>query len=52
MAENSSAAQAGGGIARGARQQLERKTGKPVVSADNYLRPPSTKKVGSRNKDE
>jgi len=52
MAENSSAAQAGGGIARGARQQLERKTGKPVVSADNYLRPPTPKKVGSRNKGE
>ena len=45
MEENSSAAQAGGGIARRARQQLESQTGQPVVSAENYLRPPSLKKV-------
>ena len=39
MAENRSAAQAGGNIAAKARNQLERKTGRSVVSADNYLRP-------------
>lgn len=41
MAENKGAAQAGGGIARQARQQLESQTGKPVVTAANYL-PPGT----------
>ncbi len=45
MEDNTTAAKAGGGIARGARKQLESQTGKPVVSADNYLPPPSTKKV-------
>jgi hypothetical protein len=45
LGENTTAAQAGGGIARNARKQLERKTGKPVVSAENYLPPLSTKKV-------
>ncbi|MEN9984633.1 MAG: hypothetical protein RI925_135 [Pseudomonadota bacterium] len=45
MEENTSAAKAGGGIARGARKQLESQTGKPVVSADNYLPPRSTRKA-------
>lgn len=39
MAENKEAAQAGGGIARGARQQLEDQTGQSVVTAANYLPP-------------
>jgi DNA-damage-inducible protein D len=45
LEENSTAAQAGGGTARRARQQLENQTGQPVVSAENYLRPPPAKKV-------
>ncbi|WP_199740013.1 hypothetical protein [Acidovorax sp. FJL06] len=39
MAENKTAAQAGGSIARGARHQLESRTGKPVVTGSNYLPP-------------
>ncbi len=39
MAENKTAVQAGGGIARQARQQLEHQTGQPVVTASNYLPP-------------
>ncbi len=39
MAENKTAAQAGGRIARGARQQLESQTGQSVVTAANYLPP-------------
>jgi len=39
MADNKTAAKAGGGIARQARRQLESQTGKPVVSGNNYLPP-------------
>ena len=39
MAENKSAAQAGGQIAAKARRQLENQTGKSVVTGDNYLPP-------------
>lgn len=39
LAENKGAAQAGGRIARQARQQLESQTGTPVVTAVNYLPP-------------
>ena len=45
LPENSTAAQAGGGIARQARQQLESQTGKSVVSGDNYLPPKAVKTV-------
>ncbi len=48
MAENKVAATKGGSIARQARQALEDKTGKPVVSAANFLPPgrsPSLKVV-------
>ena len=45
MPENTQAAKAGGGIAKQARQQLEGKTGKPVVSGHNYLAPASVKKL-------
>ena len=37
--------QAGGGIAKQARKQLEGKTGKSVVSGQNYLAPAATKKL-------
>ena len=43
MPANKAAAEAGGGIARRARQQLEQQTGKSVVSGENYLAPPTTK---------
>lgn len=39
MAENSTAAKAGGRIARSARRQLEDQTGRSVVTAANYLPP-------------
>lgn len=37
MPENESAAKAGGGISRKARLELESKTGRKVVTADNFL---------------
>ncbi len=43
MADNKTAAKAGGGIAKQARRQLESQTGKPVVSAQNYLAPIAVK---------
>ncbi|MDQ1258414.1 MAG: hypothetical protein QG643_236 [Pseudomonadota bacterium] len=44
MAENKTAAQAGGRIARQARKQLENQTGKSVVSGQSYL-PNARKKI-------
>lgn len=44
MGENEAAAKTGGGIAKKARLELEAKTGKKVVSDENYL-PPGRKKV-------
>ena len=44
MNENESAAKTGGGIAKKARLELEGKTGRKVVSAENYL-PPAKKKL-------
>ena len=43
MAENKTAAQAGGRIARQARTQLESQTGQSVVTGDNYLPPAAPK---------
>ena len=43
MAENVTAAKAGGRIAKNARQQLEDQTGQSVVTGANYLPPPSAK---------
>jgi DNA-damage-inducible protein D len=45
LQENSKAAQAGGGIAKQARKQLESRTGKSVVSKQNYLAPKAVKKA-------
>ena len=45
MADNTTAAKAGGGIARRARKQLESQTGKRVVSRQNYLGPKEAKVV-------
>jgi len=43
MKENTTAGKKGGSIAKRARKELEKKTGKKVVSGDNFL-PPNTKK--------
>ena len=45
MRENKAAARTGGGIAKSARQELESKTGRKVVSGDNYLPPVTRKKL-------
>lgn len=55
MAENKAAATKGGAIAKQARKSLEAKTGKPVVSGDNFLPPAKTArskalKAGKRKK--
>ena len=47
MHENEAAAKTGGGIAKKARIDLEDKTGKRVISADNYL-PPTKRKLGKK----
>jgi len=46
MSKNKTAAKTGGGIAKKARKELEAKTGKKVITADNYL--PSTDKKAIR----
>lgn len=43
MAENKVASKLGGGIAKKARKELEKKTGKKVVTGGNYLPPSYTK---------
>ena len=45
MAENQTAAKTGGKIARRARRELEARTGKRVVTGENYLPPPEVKKI-------
>lgn len=40
MPENEAAARTGGGIAKKARLELEGRTGKKVVTGENYLLPP------------
>ena len=47
MNENEAAAKTGGSIAKKARLELEGKTGKKVVSSENYL-PPARKKLGKK----
>lgn len=43
-------AQAGGAIAGGARQQLEKRLGRSVVSKDNFLKTPEDKKLSGKSK--
>ncbi|MDP1525567.1 MAG: hypothetical protein Q8M20_07140 [Rhodocyclaceae bacterium] len=43
MAENADAATKGGAIAKQARKALEAKTGKPVVTGENFLPPGGAK---------
>jgi DNA-damage-inducible protein D len=45
LTENKSAAKTGGKIAKGARLELEAKTGKPVVTGENYLPPVYPKQI-------
>lgn len=45
LQENKGAAVVGGRIAKQARQQLEQKTGRSVVTGDNYLTPPAKRKA-------
>lgn len=49
MEENTTAAKTGGNIAKKARKDLEKKTGKKVVTGENFL-PPSVKKKLSGKK--
>ena len=44
MDENAEAGKKGGGIAKKARRELERKTGRGVVAGENFLPPAKTKK--------
>jgi len=44
MPENAEAGRKGGGIARKARRELEQKTGRSVVTGDNFLPPPGMEK--------
>jgi hypothetical protein len=44
LTENQATARSGGSIARGAREQLERATGRKVVSKKNYLKKPQSRK--------
>lgn len=44
MAENKDAAKTGGGIAKKARVELEEKTGRKVITGENYLPPSKGKK--------
>ena len=46
MGENKSAAKTGGNIAKKARQDLEAKTGKKVVTSNNYLPPNDQQTIG------
>ncbi len=51
MTENKTAAKTGGKIARRARLELESKTGKKVVTGENYLPSGAVRRIKSANKD-
>jgi hypothetical protein len=48
MEENKKAGKIGGGIAKKARLELENKTGRKVISAENYLAPPKHKALKNK----
>ncbi len=48
MEENEVAAKTGGRIAKSARRELESKTGKAVVSGENYLPPPGKNRLNKK----
>jgi hypothetical protein len=52
MAENAEAGKKGGKIAKGARLELERKTGKSVVTGENFLPPVGARKNLKGHSDE
>ena len=52
MTENAEAGKKGGKIARKARLELEEKTGKNVVTGDNFLPPTKPRKQIKGNSDE
>ena len=45
MTENKIASKKGGGIAKRARKELEKKTGRKIVSKENFLPPLRKKKI-------
>jgi hypothetical protein len=49
MPENKVASKKGGGIAKKAKLELEKKTGKKVITGDNYL-PPKKQVKGKKRK--
>lgn len=51
MEENKDVGRKGGGIARQARQDLEAKTGRKVVTGDNFLPPGESKDLFKKSKD-
>jgi hypothetical protein len=48
MAENAEAGKKGGGIAKKARRELERKTGRKVVTGGNFLPPGNNREANER----
>jgi hypothetical protein len=48
LPENETAGKKGGGIAKKARLELEEKTGKRIISGENYLPPKSDKKLSGK----
>jgi len=48
MDENEAAGKKGGNIAKKARLELEEKTGKSVISGENYLPPKTGKELGRK----
>jgi len=48
LPENETAGKKGGGIAKKARLELEGKTGKKIVSGENFLPPKNTKKLNGK----
>ena len=50
MEENKVAAKSGGAIAKGARAELEQKTGQSVITGQNYLPPDRAKKIKGSGK--
>jgi hypothetical protein len=51
MKDNKKAAKTGGSIAKKARKELEQKTGKNVITDDNYLPPDQKKKIENKDSD-
>lgn len=50
MEKNKSASKAGGGIAKKVKRELEKKSGKKVVTGENYLPPSSIKYLIKKSK--